>query len=466
MMDWTLDDLARWNDKIERIAQDCGLDYYPQEFEVCDYHDMIGYQSYVGMPSRYPHWSFGKSFEKQNTMYKLGMSGLAYEMVINSNPCLAYLMIDNPLSMQVLVMAHVYGHNDFFKNNINFSHTRAELALESFKLNADRIRSYIETPGIGYEGVERILDAAHAISFHVDRNQRIVRLSEDEQKLRHFGQLNRERAAWDDLKIDVDKEEEFIPTLSEDLILFLIEHSRFLEDWEKDILRIVRDETLYFLPQMETKIMNEGWASFWHYTILHKLNLPPAMHVDFIRSHNQVIRPHLGGLNPYHIGFTLMTHLAGKKDMFEYEINQQIFDVRTIDRDASFLRRFLTQELMEEMGLFEYNQNNGQVKVSNVSNDFKGWKEVRDTLIAQTGTGSIPIIKVKGIAPLSNTLQLQHEFDGRELELGYVNKTLAYISTLWSDFPVVLNTNVDGKEVSCEYKNGEFSVSQNEIDDE
>ncbi|MBB6459867.1 SpoVR family protein [Flammeovirga kamogawensis] len=465
-MDWTLDDLARWNDKIERIAQDCGLDYYPQEFEVCDYHDMIGYQSYVGMPSRYPHWSFGKSFEKQNTMYKLGMSGLAYEMVINSNPCLAYLMIDNPLSMQVLVMAHVYGHNDFFKNNINFSHTRAELALESFKLNADRIRSYIETPGIGYEGVERILDAAHAISFHVDRNQRIVRLSEDEQKLRHFGQLNRERAAWDDLKIDVDKEEEFIPTLSEDLILFLIEHSRFLEDWEKDILRIVRDETLYFLPQMETKIMNEGWASFWHYTILHKLNLPPAMHVDFIRSHNQVIRPHLGGLNPYHIGFTLMTHLAGKKDMFEYEINQQIFDVRTIDRDASFLRRFLTQELMEEMGLFEYNQNNGQVKVSNVSNDFKGWKEVRDTLIAQTGTGSIPIIKVKGIAPLSNTLQLQHEFDGRELELGYVNKTLAYISTLWSDFPVVLNTNVDGKEVSCEYKNGEFSVSQNEIDDE
>ncbi|WP_205727853.1 SpoVR family protein [Flammeovirga pectinis] len=465
-MDWTLDDLARWNDKIERVAQDCGLDYYPQEFEVCDYHDMIGYQSYVGMPSRYPHWSFGKSFEKQNTMYKLGMSGLAYEMVINSNPCLAYLMIDNPLSMQILVMAHVYGHNDFFKNNINFSHTRAELALESFKLNADRIRSYIETPNIGYEGVERILDAAHAISFHVDRNQRIVRLSEDEQKLRHFGQLNRERATWDDLKIEVDKEEEFIPTLSEDLLLFLIEHSRFLEDWEKDILRIVRDETLYFLPQMETKIMNEGWASFWHYTILHKLNLPPAMHVDFIRSHNQVIRPHLGGLNPYHIGFTLMTHLAGKKDMFEYEINNQIFDTRTIDRDASFLRRFLTQELMEELGLFEYDQNNGQVKVSNVSNDFKGWKEVRDTLIAQTGTGSIPIIKVKGIAPLSNTLQLQHEFDGRELELGYVNKTLAYISTLWSNFPVVLETNVEGKGVSCEFKNGEFSVSQNEIEDE
>ncbi|WP_281614500.1 SpoVR family protein [Flammeovirga sp. SubArs3] len=456
-MDWVLKDLAKWNDKIEEIAQECGLDYYPQEFEVCDYHDMLGYQSYVGMPSRYPHWSFGKSFEKQNTMYKLGMSGLAYEMVINSNPCLAYLMIDNPLSMQILVMAHVYGHNDFFKNNINFSKTRAEYALEMFKLNADRIRSFHETPSIGYEGVERILDAAHAISFHVDRNQRIVRLSEEEQRIQHFQHVNREKDNWDELK-KPEKDEDFIPALSEDLMLFLIENSRFLQSWEKEILRIVREETLYFLPQMETKIMNEGWASFWHYTILHKLNLPPAMHVDFIRSHNQVIRPHVGGLNPYHIGFTLMAHLAGKKDAFEYEINPKIFDVRTVDRDASFLRRFLTKELMEELGLFEYEKKQGRITVSNTSDDFKGWKDVRDTLIAQTGTGSIPVIKVKGIAPISNSLMLVHEFDGRELELGYVSKTMEHIATLWSDFPVKLETTVDGHEVTCIYANKEFRV--------
>ncbi|WP_044207403.1 SpoVR family protein [Flammeovirga sp. OC4] len=456
-MDWSLDDLARWNDKIEEIAQECGLDYYPQEFEVCDYHDMIGYQSYVGMPSRYPHWSFGKSFEKQNTLYKMGAQGLAYEMVINSDPCLAYLMIDNPLSMQILVMAHVYGHNDFFKNNINFSHTKPEFVLENFKLHADRIRSYIETPSIGYKGVERILDAAHAISFHVDRNQRIIRLSEEEQKSHYYGALNKDRSYWDELKKE-ETEEEFIPSLSEDLILFLIENSRFLEDWEKDILNIVREETLYFLPQMETKIMNEGWASFWHYTILHKLKLPPSMHVDFIRSHNQVIRPHVGGLNPYHIGFNIMAHLAGKKDMFEYEINPQIFEVRAVDRDVSFLRRFLTRELMEELGLFEYQRNHGKISVSNISDDMKGWKEVRDTLIAQTGTGSIPIIKVKGIAPINNTLQLVHEFDGRELELSYVHKTMQHIGTLWSDFPVKLETNIEGNKVVCCYQKGEFTV--------
>ncbi|MBB3698628.1 SpoVR family protein [Flammeovirga yaeyamensis] len=459
-MDWVLKDLAEWNDKIEEIAQDLGLDYYPQEFEVCDYHDMLGYQSYVGMPSRYPHWSFGKSFEKQNTMYKLGMGGLAYEMVINSNPCLAYLMIDNPLAMQILVMAHVYGHNDFFKNNINFSHTRAEFALETFKLNAERIRSYVETPSIGYQGVEKILDAAHAISFHVDRNQRIVRLSEDQQRQQYFHHLNKEKENWDDLKNE-EKEDDFIPALSEDLLLFILENSRFLQSWEKDILRIVREETLYFLPQMETKIMNEGWASFWHYTILHKLNLPPAMHVDFIRSHNQVIRPHVGGLNPYHIGFHLMQHLAGTKNSFEEGINPQIFDIRTIDRDSSFLRRFLTQDLMEELGLFEYEQNNGKVSVSNVSNDFKGWKEVRDTLIKQVGTGSIPIIKVKGVSPLSNALLLVHEFDGRELELGYVSKTMEHISTLWSQFPVHLETQVENQEVTCIYEKGNFRVESN-----
>ena len=196
MSDWTIENLGIWNEKIEALAVDMGLDFYPQEFEMCDYRDMLGYQSYAGMPARYPHWSFGKAFELQRTMYSYGVSGLSYEMVINSNPCLAYLMIDNPLSLQILTMAHVYGHNDFFKNNIHFSKTRAELALEMFKRHADRVRTYVETPGIGASKVEKILDAAHAIKFQCQRNIFINTISEDEQKSRHFQKIAVASSGW------------------------------------------------------------------------------------------------------------------------------------------------------------------------------------------------------------------------------------------------------------------------------
>ena len=160
-MDYSIKDLMSWNEKIEEKATELGLDFYPQEFEIVGFDEMIGYEAYVGMPSRYPHWSFGKSFEKTKTLYSLNLTGLPYEMVINSDPCLAYLMRENTLLLQILTMAHVYGHNDFFKNNRLFKEgTKASYSLELFKLDADTIRGYINTPGIGYEKVERILDAA------------------------------------------------------------------------------------------------------------------------------------------------------------------------------------------------------------------------------------------------------------------------------------------------------------------
>ncbi|MEH0156784.1 SpoVR family protein [Limibacter armeniacum] len=461
-MDWTISELDKWNDKIEELAQKLGLDYFPQEFEVCDYHDMLGYQSYVGMPSRYPHWSFGKSFEKQRTMYKHGVGGLAYEMVINTNPCLAYLMIDNPLSMQVLTMAHVYGHNDFFKNNINFSHTRPEFALEMFKRHAERVRSYVEMPSIGYSRVENILDAAHSISFHTDRNLRVKRLTEEEQKDEYYRNLNRSPDPWSHLKSkDFRHEQEFMPEPTEDLLGFIADNNKRLEPWEKDLLNIVKEETLYFMPQMETKIMNEGWASFWHFTILNRLNLPANMHMDFIRAHNQVIRPHIGGLNPYHIGYCIFTKLAGSDGhTIEYDINQQIFDVRTIDRDVSFLRRFLTEDLARELHLFEYQQKGSRVTVSEVS-DEEGWESVRDTLLKNIGMNGIPCIKVKDINSRTNTLQLIHSYDDRELELNYVRKTMEHVYNLWSRNPVTLDTTIDGRDVKCTYRDENFTVEEN-----
>lgn len=169
-MDYNLRDLEKWNEIIEKKASELGLDYYPQEFDVIGHNDMIGYEAYVGMPSRYPHWSFGKSYEKTKTLYSLNLTGLAYEMVINSNPCLGYLMRENTLLLQILTMAHVYGHNDFFKNNRLFKEgTKANYTIEMFKIDAETIRGFISHPSIGYEKVERIIDAAHAIRFQISR---------------------------------------------------------------------------------------------------------------------------------------------------------------------------------------------------------------------------------------------------------------------------------------------------------
>src|SRR6476661_1896877 len=180
--EFTIEDLERWNDKIIPLVERFGLDTFPQEFEVCDHEDMLSYMVYSGMPSHYPHWSYGKNFEKLKTLYEYGVSGLPYEMVINSNPSIAYLMRDNSLALQVLTIAHVYGHNDFFKNNFTFRSTRAEYTIETFKAHATRVRHYVEDPSIGLERVEAILDAAHALSLQCRRNLAIKKPSVAEER--------------------------------------------------------------------------------------------------------------------------------------------------------------------------------------------------------------------------------------------------------------------------------------------
>ena len=461
MNDWTIKDLEKWNNKIEKLAAKMGLDFYPQEFEICDYEEMLGYQSYSGMPSRYPHWSFGKAFEKQKTIYQHGLSGLAYEMVINSNPCLAYLMTDNPLSMQILTMAHVYGHNDFFKNNEHFAHTRPELALEMFRRHALRIRNYIENPAIGYDKVEKIMDAAHAIKFQTDRNFLIKVLSREEQEKKFYQELNRRSDQWDNYRKQNHKEEEFQPDPVADLLTFIRDHQPTLKEWEKDILTIVRNETKYFLPQVETKIMNEGWASFWHFTLLNRLDLNQSTYMDFIRSHNQVIRPHVGGLNPYHVGYTLFTRLSGSDGhKIDYEIDPEIFEVRKIDRDSSFIRQYLTMEAAAKLNLFEFTVKNKTTKVSEVS-DEEGWEKVRETMIKNIGLNGIPVIKVEDIDHKRNELRLVHTYDSRELELKYMEKTLDHIYKLWNN-PVVLRTYIDDQMVFCKYDDGKFTIEKGE----
>src|SRR6266566_9039580 len=184
MANYEITDLVEWDNRIREKAAEFGLDWYTQEFEICDHNGMLGYMAYSGMPSHYPHWSYGKAYEKLKTLYDYGVSGLPYEMVINSNPALAYLMRDNSLCLHILTIAHVYGHNDFFKSNFTFRTTRPELTLGRFKVQADRVRHYVDTPSIGLEKVENFLDAAHSLSLQCRRNLAVKKLSEEAERER------------------------------------------------------------------------------------------------------------------------------------------------------------------------------------------------------------------------------------------------------------------------------------------
>ncbi len=417
-MNYTQKDLEYYNEKIEDVAGKIGLNYYPQEFEIISFEDMLCYEAYVGMPAHYPHWSYGKNYEKLKTIYKYNLSGLPYEMVINSNPCIAYLMKDNTLLLQILTIAHVYGHNDFFKNNRLFKeYTNATLTLERFKNHAARIRTYIADPSIGYSEVEKILDAAHSIKYHCGAFCKVINNYDCYQKIEYP---------------------------YENVLDFLMRYGR-LEDWQKDIVSIVMEESRYFLPQIETKIMNEGWATFWHYKILNKLNLSEGMQIEFYKVHNNVICQRAGSLNPYYLGFKIWQDLYNK---YEGDF-KKLAEIRATERDASFIRSYLTYELCAESNLCEFEEEERYYIVSEVANDV-GWKKIRNTLAETVGIGSIPMIQVKDVVKNENCLVLTHLYDERELNLSYATETLKYIQTLWGG-KVVLNTTLSqiSRQIVC-----------------
>lgn len=456
-MTYSLKELKEWNKKIEDKALELGLDFYPQEFEIIGFNEMIGYEAYLGIPSRYPHWSFGKAYEKNKTLYSLNLTGLPYEMVINSNPCLGYLMKENTLLLQILTMAHVYGHNDFFKNNRLFKEgTRAKNSLEMFKLDGDIIRGYINTPGIGYEKVERILDAAHAIRYNIGRVIGRKEKSQDEIKKSLIDEYERRldnRSIFENEEIETPNLEKIPLEPYDDLVGFIIEYGK-LEEWEKNILRVVKRETEYFLPQIETKTMNEGWASYWHYTILKNLNLDENLHFEFLKRHNDVVAPIIGGINPYYIGFKMFQDLEKRYG------REKIFEVRELERDASFIRRYLTLDLCEELNLFQYEKRNFDYYIEEVSDD-EGWKKIRDNLAFTSGLGGVPYIRVIDLNTKNYTLTLEHVYDGRELDIVYAKQTLKYIQALWGRKVRLITKAKECKEfaINCN-ENGELTLTE------
>jgi len=422
MSDWSMEELQEWDRKIGDFGEGLGLDWYPIEYEICDYKEMMGHMAYTGLPTHYRHWSFGKSFDRIQTEYNLGMSGLPYEMIINSNPSISYLMTENPMSTHVLTMAHCVGHSDFFKNNRMFAETSADTAIDRFKAAARRVKKYMEDPAIGIEEVERILDACHAIRFQVPRTPGVKRRNPRELK-KYYQKLVREDTSgkWSDFNLNKTPLEP-----DSNLLKFIVEHNRQLEPWEKDLITIVERESSYFIPQACTKIMNEGWACMIHEKIVNDLGIPDDYYLAFIRLHNQVVRPHLGRINPYHLGFKIFKHIE-KNQGFE-----ECLRARETHNDESFIKQYLTQELCKELNLFSYSfhQKEGYNRITDVSGE-DSWQRVRDDLIKSVGLNGIPVVLVKELKK-DGTLILEHEHDGRDLELSEANKVFEHISDLWS----------------------------------
>ena len=403
MSDWSIDELQKWDDKICVLGESLGLDWYPIEYEICD------------------HWSYGKSFDRIQTQYNLGMSGLPYEMIINSNPSISYLMTENPMPTHILTMAHCVGHSDFFKNNRMFAETGADTAIDRFKSASKRVKKYMEDPTIGVDKVEKILDACHAIKFQVPRTPGIKRRNHKDLKEYYRKLIYNDTSGKFD-NFDLNK----IPLEPDtNLLSFLATHNRLLEDWERDLIRIVEQESLYLVPQACTKVMNEGWACMIHEKIINALGIPDEYFLSFIRLHNQVVRPHLGRVNPYHLGFKIFKYLEEKHGFAE------CLRIRETHNDETFLKTYLNEELCKELNLFSYSLDTkqGYNRITDVSVG-EGWQTVRDDLIKNIGLNSVPVVIVKEMKK-DGTLVLVHEHDGRDLELSEANKVFQYINDLW-----------------------------------
>ena len=420
MSSWTEKDLVHWDEKINRIAEDLGLDWHPIDYEIIDYQEMLGAMAYVGLPTHYRHWSYGKEYERTHTLYNAGQTGLPYEMIINSNPSIAYLMRENALYIHILTMAHCVGHSDFFKQNRMFSDTNPNHIIDSFRASAKYVRKLIEDPSIGIDKVEHILDAAHAIKYQVPRYPGIKYKTPAELIKAEKIKMQADPAYKSSL-------EKFPLSPEYNLLKFIAENSKKLDEWERNLLLIVEESSQYFIPQALTKIMNEGWACTIHHKIVNELNLPDSLHLPFIKLHNQVIRPHLGQVNPYHLGYKLFEKIIADTSF------EEALTIREVHNDMTFLRCYIDEEFMRDMNYFSYSfkKDKKSTTIDDIS-DNGGWESVRNELITNAGLNRIPIVYIDEVTK-NNTLSLVHEHDGRDLDLRYAEKVYNYIESLWGD---------------------------------
>ncbi|MBU7594962.1 SpoVR family protein [Metabacillus halosaccharovorans] len=448
--------------EITEVAKGFGLDFYPMRYEICPADIIYTFGAY-GMPTRFSHWSFGKQFHKMKLQYDLGLSKI-YELVINSDPCYAFLLDTNSLIQNKLIVAHVLAHCDFFKNNSRFSNTKREM-VESMSATAERIKKYELIHG--RQEVETFLDAVLSIQEHIDPSLVRPKLSwtiddiefeedAEEQKVTPYDDLwNLDKKAEPKSTIK-KKKKKFPPSPEKDILLFIEEYSRELEDWQRDILTMMREEMLYFWPQLETKIMNEGWASYWHQRIIRELDLTSDEAIEFAKLNAGVVQPSKTSINPYYLGLKIFEDIEERYDNPTEEMKmfgakpgsgrEKMFEVREVESDISFIRNYLTKDLVMREDMYLFQKQGRDYKIVD-----KGWESVRDQLVSMRVNGGFPYITVNdGDYLKNNELYLKHWFEDIELDLKYLEKVLPYIYQLWGR-PVHMESMLEGKNVLFSY---------------
>jgi stage V sporulation protein R len=473
--DWDFDLLERYHGVIAGVAADYGLDTYPNQIEIITSEQMLDAYATAGLPIGYPHWSYGKEFIRNEQAYRRGMQGLAYEIVINSNPCIAYLMEENTITTQALVIAHAcFGHNSFFKGNELFRQwTQADGILDYLVFARHYVMECEER--YGEAAVEELLDACHALMPHgVDRYHRPAPLTLKAEAARLEQRHTYAERAFNDLwrtlpeapakPVEEVPRSVFPPEPQENILYFVEKHSPRLEPWQRELVRIVRKLAQYFYPQAQTKVMNEGWATFWHYTILNTLHergqVDDGFMLEFLKSHTNVVyqpgfdSPHYSGLNPYALGFAMFSDLRRICESPDEEDREWFPDIaggdwrKVLDfamrnfRDESFIAQYLSPRLMREFRLFALADHTDEsALVVDCIHDDHGYRRVRRLLCHQhTQENRIPDVQiVRFDRDGDRSLTLRHQRRrGRPLNDGAA-QVVAHLKRLWG-FTVRLET--------------------------
>jgi spore cortex formation protein SpoVR/YcgB (stage V sporulation) len=479
--EWTFELIERYEREIARVAAGYGLDTYPNQIEVITAEQMMDAYSSVGMPVNYHHWSFGKQFLGVEQRYKRGHMGLAYEIVINSNPCIAYLMEENTITMQALVIAHAaYGHNSFFKNNYLFQTWTNADAIIDYLLFA---RNYIAEceQRYGEEEVELLLDSCHALmNYGVDRYKRPSKLSAEQERRRQKEREDYRQSQVNDLwrTLPIRKEtaatqaeQRFPSEPQENLLYFIEKNAPLLKPWQREIVRIVRKVAQYFYPQRQTQVMNEGWATFWHYTILNTLYeeglVSDGFMIEFLQSHTNVIAQpgydskYYSGINPYALGFAMMTDLRRICEQPTDEDRHWFPEiagtdwVKTLDfamrnfKDESFIAQYLSPKLIRDFKLFSVldDDKREQLEICAI-HDEKGYRHIRQSLAEQYNLSSRePDIQIYNVNRRGDrSLTLRHTQHLRRPLGESTDEIVKHIARLWG-FTVRLESALENDKI-------------------
>ena len=483
-------DLAKAKEEIEGYAKDYGLDFFQTIFEVLDFDELNQIAAYGGFPIRYPHWSFGMEYEELSKGYEYGLSKI-YELVINNDPCYAYLMKSNPMVDQKLVMAHVYGHCDFFKNNYWFSKTNRKM-IDAMANHGAKVRRFIDQ--YGFEEVENFIDVCKSLENLIDIHLPFVARDSDKKNNGASGQQD---SSFKKLKskdymdpfinppefIEQQKKKfaeeqnqmkNFPERPVKDVMLFLMEHGR-LESWQYEVMNIIRKEAYYFAPQGQTKIMNEGWASYWHSTMMTERILKDSEVIDYADHHSGTLATSGNQLNPYKLGIELFRDIEerwnkgqhGKeyeecRDMREKskwnlekgEGREKIFQVRRIYNDVMFLDEFLNEDFCAKHKLFTFAYNVKSHSYEILSREFLKIK--KQILYSLTNMGRPFIFVENGNFENRGELLLSHRHEGIDLKLDWSKDTLKNIFMVWKR-PVNLLTIMDGKKFLLSFDGKDFT---------